>query len=58
MHIDEILFYSPDEELCQEREKLFTEKFEFLKEPEDLISSKLYIKNYNNESTKYNILVT
>ena len=54
MHIDEILFYTPDEELCQEREKLFTEKYEFLKEPEDLISSKLYIKNENNENIKYN----
>ena len=54
MYNDEILFYNPDEELCQERENLFTEKYESFAEQEDLITSKLYIENFNNESTKYN----
>ena len=44
MHIDKILFYNHDEELYQERENLFTEKYVFFQEPEDLISSNLFIK--------------
>ena len=55
MYNDEILFFcGPYEELSQERENLFTEKYESFQEPEDLITSKLYIENFNNEITKYN----
>ena len=58
IHIDEISFCSHYEELCQERENLFTEKYESFQEPEDLNTSKLNIENSNKESKKYNISQT
>ena len=56
-NIEEFLFFSPNE--YQERETLFFDNFEFDQEPVDIITSKLWVKNFNNEiKNKNNFLTT